>query len=410
LNVVFVLPYALESTLRFVRGALSLPGVRLAVLSQEPVERLPADLRGRLAGHWAVADALDPDQLVHGVRALASGLGGRVDRLLGILEQLQVPLGEARERLGVRGMDASTAQNFRDKARMKEVLAAAELPCASHCLAESAAEALRFAERVGFPLVIKPPAGAGARDTFRVDREADLSGLLESSPPLAGQPVLLEEFVTGREHSFDSVSIAGRHVFHSISEYHPSPLEVMRTPWIQWSVFLPRDVSGPEFADIGAAGPRALDALGMVTGMTHMEWFRRADGSLLISEVAARPPGAQFTTLLGYAHDRDFYREWAHVSVFETFDPPERRYACGAAFLRGQGSGRVSRVAGLEEAQRRFGSLVVEARLPRPGQAAAGGYEGEGWVILRHPDDAVIRNALSEIVRLVQVEYGGVPS
>ena len=33
--------------------------------------------------------------------------------------------------------------------------------------------------------------------------------------------------------------------------------------------------------------------LGLQTGMTHMEWFGRPDGSIAIGEIGARPPGAQ---------------------------------------------------------------------------------------------------------------------
>jgi Biotin carboxylase len=91
-----------------------------------------------------------------------------------VLEQLQVPLAQVREHLGIAGMDPVTANNFRDKAQMKTVLRAAGVPCARHKLAVGAADALEFAERVGFPLVVKPPAGAGAKSTFRLDDAADL--------------------------------------------------------------------------------------------------------------------------------------------------------------------------------------------------------------------------------------------
>ena len=42
----------------------------------------------------------------------------------------------------------------------------------------------------------------------------------------------------------------------------------------------------------GRGAAAALRALGLETGLTHMEWFRRADGSPIVSEVGARPPGA----------------------------------------------------------------------------------------------------------------------
>ena len=127
-------------------------------------------------------------------------------------------------------------------------------------------------------------------------------------------------------------------------------------------------------------------------------------GSLAISEVAARPPGAQITTLISVAHDIDFYAVWCRLVIEEAFDPPYRRYAAGAAFLRGQGGGRVAAVRGLEEAQRAAGDLVVEVRLPRPGQPKASSYEGEGYVIVRHPETERVVQALRAIVSTLRVE------
>jgi len=410
--VLFVAPYALDSTLRFLRAAASLPDVRFGVISQESAKalssKLPAADRKRIAGHVQVANALDADQLEKGVRQFASEIGGDVDCLLGILEPLQEPLALVRERLGIRGMDSAEARCFREKAHMKDVLRSNALPCARHLLATSAAAALEFAETL-LPLVAKPPSGAGAIDTFRVEEVQQLESWVKARPPSPARPLLLEEFIQGREHSFDSVSIRGEHVFHSISTYAPTPLDVMETPWIQWTVLLPRSIDVPEYEAIRTAGPAALSALGMVTGMTHMEWFRRADGSIAISEVAARPPGAQFTSLISHAHDLDFYRAWAEVHVFETFEPPERKFAAGAAYLRGQGTGNVLSVEGLEEIRRDLGDLVVDAKVPQRGQPKASSYEGEGFLILRHPETSVVAEGLERVVSTLRVRLG-VPS
>lgn len=180
----------------------------------------------------------------------------------------------------------------------------------------------------------------------------------------------------------------------------------MNNPWIQWTVLLPREVDHPAYDPIREIGFRALDALGMGSGLSHMEWFTRTDGSIAVSEVAARPPGAQFTTLMSYAHDLDFYREWGRVMILDQFNPPERKYAAGIAFLRAQGSGRVKAIHGLDDAQRELGPLVVEVRLPKQGQLPASSYEGEGWVVMRHPETAVVSQALERVVRLVHVELG----
>jgi len=403
MNVVFVVPYAMETTLRFARRTAELEGVRFGVVSQEPGEVLMRELGGRMHAFERVNDALDPDELQRAVRNIASHFGGPIERLLGVLEQLQEPLAEVRERMHIRGMDLTEARNFRDKARMKDVLRAQGVPCARHRLCTQRGEALEFARQV-LPLVAKPPAGAGARNTQRLDTLEQVSSWIDSFPPSAEQPLLLEEFVLGKEHSFDSVMLHGKLAWSSISEYTPGPLEVMENPWIQWCVVLPRRVDGDAFDPIRREGQRALEALGMHTGLSHMEWFRRPDGSIAISEVGARPPGAQFTTLMSFAHDRDFYRSWAELMVHERFTPPERNWSVGAVFLRGQGGARVSRVNGVESLQQELGELIVQARIPRPGQPRSESYEGEGYVIVRHAETSVVREALARVLELIRVD------
>ena len=401
----FVAPYLLDATTRFVEAAARLPGVELALVTCEPEERLPTELRSSLAAHWRIDDALDAGQIAEAVQALGEQLGP-VQRLLAVLEQLQVPVAQVREHLGIAGMDAATAQNFRDKAQMKSVLRAAGVPCARHQLADSAAAVAGFAQEVGFPLVVKPPAGAGAKSTFRLDDLDDLRVWLEAAPPGPDRLALLEEFLTGEEGSYDSVMVDGQIVWDSVSSYLPTPLEVLRNPWIQWIVLLPRDTGGPENAGIRAIAPTALHALGLHTGLTHLEWFRRPDATVAVSEVAVRPPGAQISSMLCYAHDFDLYGAWAQLMVHGSFAPPERSWSVGTVFLRGQGTGRVRAVHGLDGLPPEVSSVVVESRLPEPGQLSSSSYEGDGYIIVRHPDTAVVTNALRRLVTGVRVELG----
>jgi hypothetical protein len=399
----FVAPYLLEATARFVSSAAALPGVRLGLVTSEPLEGIAPPLRSRLAGHWRVDDALDPRQIAEGVAGLGRQMG-RVERLVGALEQLQVPLAEVREALGIEGMGVDTARNVRDKSQMKTVLQNAGIPCARHSLVTEPGQARWFAGEVGFPLVAKPPAGAGSQATYRLDGADDLEGWLKALPPSLQAPALLEEFLVGEEHTFDSVTVGGNTVWSSIADYHPPPLEVLRNPWIQWTVLLPRDIGGAEYDGIHAIGPAALRALGVTDAFTHMEWFRRPDGSVAVSEVAARPPGAQLASMHGYAHDFDLYRGWAELVVLGRFDAPQRRFSSGAAYLRGMGRGRVRAVHGVEEVQRQVGHLVVESRLPRPGQPAGSDYLGEGYVIVRDSQTEVVREALQRIISGIRVE------
>ncbi len=401
--VPFVAPYFTDNAKLFLHHIATTPGVRLALISQEGVERLPEQTRAGVVHHERVADALSTAEIVAAAQRIAASQGA-LHTLLGVVEQLQVPLAEARERLGLEGMRPEQALNFRDKTLMKDLLRAADVPVARHQLVTTTAQALSFAAEVGYPLVVKPPAGAASQTTFRADDEAALRAALGPTSLAADGVVLLEEFVTGDEHSFDAFVRNGKVEFYSVSNYHPTPLEVMQHPWMQWVVVLPREHLAD---DIAAAGSRTLEVLGLTTGMCHLEWFRRKDGSVVISEVAARPPGAQIPTMIGRAHDVDCIGAWAKLMITGDFEPfPERKFAAGAAYLRGQGEGRVRAVHGVEQIERELGALITDKRLPQHDQEKAKSYEGEGFILVRHADTRTVEQALKHIVSTVRVELG----
>ena len=403
--VVFVCPIFSPAATQMIEAALAVPHVRVGVIAQQPLASLAPTVAERLSAHWQVDDVTNATSLEYAARALGASHGG-IARCCGAYEQLQQPLAMVRERLGIPGLSSDAAHNFRDKARMKEALRAAGVPVARHRLITSRNEALAFLDEVGFPIVLKPPAGAGAIATQRIRDVASLDALLASYRATPANPMLAEEFLRGTEYSLETVSVDGEAVWHSLTRYGPTPLDVVEHSWIQWTVLLPREIDAPEFDDIRSVGAHALQALGMGTGVSHCEWFRRDDGTVAISEIAARPPGANITTMISRAHDIDFVAAWVRLMINGTFDPPERRYAVGTAYLRGQGTGQVRTIEGLDTVREQFGALICDARLPYPGQHPTGSYEGEGYIIVRHPDTTVVQHALERIVSTVRVRLG----
>ena len=402
-NIIFVAPFPLASTLEFTGALARLRDVRLLGIFMQRPKGPGADAFDDIQRVTSVFDAAQLSEAV----ALLADRYGAPHRILGVLEELQIPLAQLRVRHDVPGIDLKTARLFRDKAAMKDALRAAGLPCARHLRVASTADAWAFIEQVGFPIVLKPPAGAGCRATYRVSTIEELHNALMESRPSRERPVLAEEFLTGAEFSFETLTLNGQVRFHSIGRYYPGPLEVMEKPWIQWVVHLPRDISGPEFGPVREIGARALSALGLRTGITHMEWFRRPDGRIAIGEIAARPPGARIMSLMGHAHGVDMFHVWARLMVDdEIAEPLTRQFSAGAAFLRGVGMGRVVGVEGLDAAQRRVGDLVVAASLPAVGAPRRPGYEGEGHAIVRHTDSARVKAALLDLITTVKVRYG----
>ena len=324
-----------------------------------------------------------------------------------MFEHLQVPLAQVREQFGIPGMDAATARNFRDKAQMKSVLRAAGVPCARYRLADSAAAAAGFADEVGYPLVVKPPAGAGAKSTFRLDDAGDLKVWLDAAPPTPGSPALLEEFLTGDEGSYDSVMTDGQVVWDSVSRYLPTPLEVLRNPWIQWAVLhapghrRPRVRRHPGDRADGAARARAADRAdphGVVPApRRHGRGLRgrgaaagRPDHLDAVLRARLRP-----VPRLGAAHG---VRQ-LHAAP----NAPGRSARCSCAARGRAMSGGCTASASCRP---RSAPSSIESRLPQAGQVSSASYEGDGYVIVRHPDTAVVTDALRRLVTTVRVELG----
>ncbi len=400
-TVVFVAPYPAEASMRFARAYAELKGVRLVgIVQKEP--------RGEAAKPFAafehVTDSFDVEQLVRATDKIRKRYGG-LHTVVGVLEPLQVPLALVRQHFKIPGTDPKTADLFRDKARMKDALRSAGLPTAKHKIITSLADGVDFIHQVGFPIVLKPPAGAGCKATWRIRNLEELKSAVEAVRPSPKNPTLAEEFLKGREWCFDTITVGGDVRFENVTRYYPGPLEVTENAWIQWCTVLPRQLS-VEFDDARVMGRKAIKALGLGTGFTHMEWFRRDNGSLAIGEIAARPPGANFVEMMGLAHDTDMYKAWARAVADNKFDGPfERKYSVGCAYLRGIGTGQVRRVTGVKEANAKVGKLAVKSKLPRVGQPKSDHYEGDGYVIVRHPDTEVVKAAVKTVIETVRIEY-----
>ena len=283
----------------------------------------------------------------------------------------------SRRALGVPGTEPETADLFRDKARMKDELRRHGLPCARHRLIRSWRDAEAFVAEVGFPIVLKPPAGMGCKATWRISSLDELRARARArctpSPeqPGARRGVPARPRVQLRDRS----PIGGEVRFHSISRYYPTPLEVMETPVDPVGRACCRATStGPSYDDARELGVRAVKALGLETGFTHMEWFRRDDGSLAIGEIAARPPGANIVLHerlrprrrhvpgVGARRRRRRVRRPVRAQVRRRLRLPARRRAAAAS----------SRVTGVDaRATSWSASCVVEAQLPHARRAAA---------------------------------------
>jgi biotin carboxylase len=385
MKAVFLAPSYPPEMQQYTRG-LAEVGADVYGVGDTPAEALPAALKRHLHDYLQVPRILDETDVVERVTAWLRGR--EVDRVLANWEVMVLTAARLRERFGVPGMTVDTVTGFRDKQLMKERVAAAGLRVPRAVRVRTIAETRAAAEQIGFPLIVKPIAGAGSADTYRVDDAAALDAALARMRHVT--EASCEEFVEGDEYTFDTVSIAGVPAFANVAQYLPRPLDARSHEWISPVIITVRDMAQPRLAAGIALGHRVLGALGMGDGFTHMEWFRKASGEVVFGEIGCRPGGAHLVDQMNYTCDIDLFREWARAVCWGRFDAPAaRKYNAAIIFKRAKGRGRITRIDGLREFLQRHGEHVVEQRLLPPGSPRRDWKKtlvSDGYILVRHPD------------------------
>ncbi|MBV8194215.1 MAG: ATP-grasp domain-containing protein, partial [Candidatus Dormibacteraeota bacterium] len=338
MNVIFIEPAFPANQREFVRGLRSV-GATVIGIGERPVEELDHELRGWMLHYHRVGNVTDVDQLIDAVRWVQDKLW--VDRLEAAVEAHTMAAAQAREACTIPGTSVHTAYLCRDKPSMKETLRQAGVPCADSTAASSADEVRAFARRVGYPLILKPRAAAGASGTVRAD---DASQLEHALAMFGGtESIAVEEFVEGHEAFYDTLCVDGRPVYDFISHYYPNVLEAMRERWISPQFIATNRVDTvPDYGEVRELGRRVIEALGIGTSATHMEWFFGPKG-LRFSEIGCRPPGVRAWDLYAAGNDIDIYRQWANTIVPGTVDQPlSPRRAARIVALRPDHDGQLS--------------------------------------------------------------------
>jgi hypothetical protein len=403
MHVLFVEPAFPRNQRDFVR-ALHSVGARVTGIGESAFEALDGELRHWLYRYEQVSSVTNEAALLATVRRCQAREW--VDRLESTVEAHILGVARVREACSIPGTSVRTAFLCRDKPAMKDALREAGIPCAQSTGATSAAEVREFAARVGYPLIIKPRDAAGAAGTYRVGRAEELESALHASGADRGASVAVEEFIEGHEGFYDTLSVEGHPIHDFVSHYYPNVLEAMRTRWISPQVIATNRTNSPDYAQLKEMGARVIQALGIGTSATHMEWFFGPKG-LKFSEIGCRPPGVRVWDLYSAGNDFDLYREWAHAIVHGRAEKqPSRAYSAGMIAVRPECDGVITGYDGMEKIQERFGGNIIDCHLPPPGtatQPVSAGYMANAWLRLKHADYDELRRIMNFVGETLKV-------
>ncbi|MDZ4772858.1 MAG: ATP-grasp domain-containing protein [Planctomycetota bacterium] len=403
MHVIFVEPAFPRNQREFPR-ALKAVGAKVTGIGESSVNSLDPELKGWLDAYEQVSSVTNTQALHDTVKRIQTR--GWVDRLESTVEAHTEPVAKVREACSIPGTSVKTAFLCRDKPAMKEALRAAGVPCAQSTGTSSADEVRSFVKYVGFPVILKPRAAAGAAGTFRAGNEAELEQVIVESGAANGAPVAVEEFIEGHEGFYDTLAIEGKVVHDFACHYFPNVLEAMRTRWINPQILVTNRSDDPSYDEVKTMGQKVIRELGIGTSATHMEWFFGEKG-LKFSEIGCRPPGVRVWDLYGAANDLDMYVEWAKAIVHGRTDArASRRFAAGMIALRPSCDGVITGYEGVEKIQAAFGKHIFDSHLPPAGsktQGVSGGYMANAWMRLRHTDYDELRKIMNAVGETVKV-------
>ncbi len=385
MNVLFLSPGFPAEMPLFVRG-LAQVGAKVFGVGDQPPQALPAEARQGLADYLQVQSLGDENATIQAVR---NWLRGRsIDRVESLWETQMFLAARMRKEFSLPGMTVEQTLPFRDKESMKLAVEKAGIRVPRHGRARTVQEAWAAVERIGYPAILKPIAGAGSKDTHRCNDKGEFERALQATRHV--EELSVEEFIEGEELTYDTICRDGNVLFDSVAWYRPKPLDLQHNPWISMQNIVLRDLGAPLPKPGVELGRRVLKALSFETGFTHMEWFHTNKGEAVFGEIGARAAGARLVHAMNYANDMDLFRAWAHAVVHGSLGQSvTRKYNAAMVFKRADGEGIVRRYEGLEALMQRYGQHVANLELTPIGQPRRDWRKvivGDGWIVARHPE------------------------
>lgn len=276
-------------------------GLRVRLVGTERHARQMGDLADEV-----VPTAGGPDE-VWAQAALAAARERRPDGVLAFSEPHVMAAALVQERYGLPGPSTHAAVLSRNKALQRACFGAVGLPQPEYRVTDDLAGAREWAE-ARLPVVVKP---LSASASFGVELVADESAFDDAVRRRTGRGrLLVETYVHGPEFSWEGLLKDGKLLFGNLTAKETSGAP----QFVERGHRPAQRLSGPAADTFDQLVPRLVDALGMRTGIVHLE-FRLADDGPYVVEVAVRTPGDFIPDVISMAYGFDVYETVVRLAM-----------------------------------------------------------------------------------------------
>lgn len=324
-NFLFISPNFPENYWHFC-AELKKNGMRVLGIGDCPYNQLKQELRDSLEDYFKVSSLENYDEVFRAV-AFLTYKHGRIDWLESNNEYWLERDAALRTAFNITtGLQSEDMERIKHKSAMKAYYAKAGIPTARYHLVRDYEATKAFANKVGYPVVVKPDNGVGANNTYKLKSDAELDYFFATKD---SNLYIMEEFVHGEVRTYDAIiNSKGEPIFETGNVSPQSIMDIVNTN--DNSIFYIVKELSPEMRDVGR---RTVQAFGVKSRFVHLEFFVLQQdqaglgkkGDIIGLEVNMRPSGGYSPDLFDFSNEVDVYKIWADMVTFDRCTVPTDR-------------------------------------------------------------------------------------
>ena len=331
MNFIFVSPHFPRTYWNFC-DRLRRNGVNVLGIGDAPFDEIPGELKQCLTEYYRVNNLGNYDEMLRAV-AYFTFHYGKIDWIESNNEYWLEMDAQLRTDFNITtGAQNDFIERIKYKSKMKESYIAAGVPVARHHMVSTQAAARAFIKEVGYPVIVKPNNGCGAKATYKIKNFSDLKKFYAEPHNVQ---YIMEEYIDGTIVSFDGVADSHCIPLFYTSNVFPTPMLDIVSQQGDLSYWTQKTVP----AALKDVGFRTIKAFGAKSRFFHCEFFQlNADksglgkkGDYVALEVNMRPAGGYTPDMINFANSVDCYQIWADMVCYDEVRNAEmdgQKYFC----------------------------------------------------------------------------------
>ena len=328
MNLVFISPNFPTYYWNFCKS-LRERGVTVLGVGDAPYDDLVNETKESLVEYYRVNNLQNYDEVY---RAMGFFIGkyGRIDYIESQNEFWLELEAQLREDFNIHhGLRPKKLEVMKFKSKMKDVYRQVGIPTARFRMVDDYQATKAFANKVGYPVIVKPDNGVGASSTYKLKSDDELDYFFATKQPYIS--FIIEEMVPGHVETFDGITDKDKNIL--IATSHVMLNSIMdNVNEASDTAFYSQPIEG---LDLYEVGKKAVEAFDTRSRFFHFEFFRLDEdrdglgkkGDIVGLEVNMRAPGAYMPDMMNFAYNVDVYTIWADMVKYnQCFYDIKREY------------------------------------------------------------------------------------